>query len=130
MSKKKIYIPDPTAKELEILQILWGNGPSSVRFVNDKIQEKHSVGYTTTLKIMQIMTAKKILTRSKDGKNHIYKAGLQKDETTGNLIKKFVDNVFQGSSSNLIMQILGNTQPTKEELEKVKNYLNKLQDND
>jgi len=118
MSKEKKY--NPTETEFEILQILWSNGPSTVRFVNDKQNEEKEVGYTTTLKIMQIMAEKGILEVDKANKQHIYNPTLKESETKEMLLDGFVKKAFAGSAMNLVMQALGNHNPSKEELNEKK----------
>ena len=100
-------ILQPTDAELEILQILWENGPSTVRFINDRLNEKKNVGYTTTLKIMQIMHKKGILTRRKKERTHVYSPVLKEVETQSLLIDRLLRIAFSGSASKLIMQALG-----------------------
>ncbi len=117
----------PTASELEVLQILWENGPSTVKFVNDQLSKKKEVGYTTTLKIMQIMNEKKILEREKSGRSHIYKPVSQKDETQNLLLEKVLETAFGGSASKLVMQALGRTKTSKEEIEEIKKYIEKVE---
>ena len=85
MSQK--FIPKPTESELEILQILWMNGPSSVRFVNDQLNKKREVGYTTTLKLMQIMVEKEIAERNTDNRTHIYSSKVDEADTKKALLK-------------------------------------------
>lgn len=116
----------PTDSELEVLAILWENGPSTVRFINDKLNESRQVGYTTTLKIMQIMHAKKLLVRQQDGKSHIYTPTIEENSIQNRLINKMVDSAFGGSASKLIMQTLGNHKSTKEELDEIRKLLDEL----
>ena len=97
----------PTASELEVLQILWKNGASTVKSVNDELNTNKNVGYTTTLKIMQIMYEKGLLDREKSGRSHIYKPVPQKDETQNVLLEKILETAFAGSASKLVMQALG-----------------------
>lgn len=117
----------PTYAELEILQVLWENGPSTVRFINEQLSEKKNVGYTTTLKIMQIMTDKGILSRQKKGKTHIYQAILKENETQSLLVDKLLKIAFGGSASKLVMQTLGNKKTTEEELQKIKDLIATLE---
>lgn len=117
----------PTYAELEILQVLWENGPSTVRFINEQLSEKKNVGYTTTLKIMQIMTDKGILSRQKKGKTHIYQAILKENETQSLLVDKLLKIAFGGSASKLVMQTLGNKKTSKEELQKIKDLIATLE---
>jgi BlaI family transcriptional regulator, penicillinase repressor len=113
----------PTESELEILQILWQNGPSSVRFVNEELTKQREVGYTTTLKLMQIMFDKRLLSRTEEGRYHLYKAEIEEEATQINLLEKFVDATFRGSAMKLVMQALGNHDSSKEELEEIKKLI-------
>src|SRR5437763_1714146 len=118
---------EPTKSELEILQVLWQHGPSTVRFVNDKLNEqKRAVQYTSTLKLMQIMTEKKMLNRDESNMKHIYTAAIGEEKTKGFLLDKFVDAMFNGSASSLMMQLLGNKKASKKELQEIRDLLNKL----
>lgn len=123
-------LPKPTEAELEILQVLWENGPSSVRFVNDELAEKREVGYTTTLKLMQIMFEKGLVSRNTDARSHIYEAAIERDVTQRNLLGTFVDNVFSGSAMNLVMQALGNHKASKDELDQIKALIEKMENED
>ncbi|AWG26475.1 BlaI/MecI/CopY family transcriptional regulator [Flavobacterium kingsejongi] len=121
---------EPTKSELEILQILWEFGPSTVRFVNDTLNEqKRAVQYTSTLKLMQIMTEKEMLVSDKTNMKHIYTPAIEEKKTKGFLLDKFVDTLYNGSSSSLMMQLLGNKKTSKKELDEIRNLLDKL-DND
>ncbi|MFK8101231.1 MAG: BlaI/MecI/CopY family transcriptional regulator [Saprospiraceae bacterium] len=113
-------ISKPTESELEILQILWQVGPSSVRFVNDKLNQKREVGYTTTLKIMQIMADKHLVLRNTESRTHIYSANVSEADTQKQLLQKFVDATFRGSAMKMVLQALGNHEASDEELEKIK----------
>ena len=119
----------PTDSELEILQILWASGPSSVRFVNEKLNEFRPVGYTTTLKLLQIMNEKGITTRNTSTRTHIYAANIKEIETQGRLLKDFLKSTFRGSAMQLVMQTLGNHNATQEELDKIKSLIKKLENN-
>jgi predicted transcriptional regulator len=122
----------PTDSELEILNILWENGPSTVRFVNDTINEKREVGYTSTLKTMQLMLDKNLLSRDIKERIHYYIAAIDEAHTQTNLLNEFVENTFRGSPSSLMMRMLGsNSSTSMEELRKmkdlIKQYENKIQ---
>jgi len=117
---------DPTKSELEILQVLWEYGPSTVRFVNDRLNEQKDVNYTSTLKLMQIMVDKEILKRDESQMKHVYHVIEDEQKTRNHLLNKFVDSMYKGSSGNLVMQILGNNTPSKEDLQAIKELLNKL----
>ena len=127
MASKNSNEIKPTEAELEILQILWNNGPSSVRSVNDIMGVKKDVGYTTTLKIMQIMTEKGLTKRNTSERKHIYEAAFPEKAIKQNLINRFVEATFNGSASQLVMQLLGNGNPTKEELEEIKTLIDKIE---
>lgn len=120
-------LPKPTESELEILQVLWENGPSSVRHVNDKLSERREVGYTTTLKLMQIMHEKGLVNRNTDARSHIYEAAVSRDKTQLNLLGNFVDSVFSGSAMDLVMQALGNHNASREELDRIKALIERLE---
>ncbi len=117
----------PTDAELEILQVLWQNGPSTVRFVNDELNKTKEVGYTTTLKIMQLMTEKNMVRRDESNRSHVYEALLKEEATQKQLLNKFLDTTFRGSASRLVMQALGSHQTTPEELNQIRELLNKLE---
>lgn len=118
---------EPTRSELEILQVLWKHGPSTVRFVNDTLNEvKRTVQYTSTLKLMQIMAEKKMLTRDESQMKHIYHAAVEEQKTKGLLLDRFVEALYEGSASNLVQQLLGNKKTSKKELQAIKDMLSDL----
>lgn len=118
---------EPTRSELEILTILWQHGPSTVRFVNDQLnKEKREVQYSSTLKLMQIMFEKKILLRDDSSMKHVYRSAEGEQKTKGLLLDRFLASTFNGSASNLMMQLLNNSKVSKEELDEIKNLLKKL----
>ncbi len=122
-----IHLPKPTDAELEILQVLWQHGPITVRFVNEEQNRKRPVGYTTTLKIMQIMTEKKMLLRDTRGRSHVYRAAYQEQETKKLLLDRFLETTFGGSAMKLVMQALGNRRTSREELDRIRAYLDTLE---
>lgn len=115
----------PTESELEILQILWQKEHCTVRDVHEALDKKDA-GYTTTLKLMQIMHEKGLVERDTTAKTHIYKALLNQEKTQQQLVNKMIDNVFNGSAARLVMQALGNQSASKEEIDLIKEYLDKL----
>ena len=118
---------EPTKSELEILQVLWEHGPSTVRFVNDQLnQQKRAVQYTSTLKLMQIMADKGILNRDETNMKHVYSPAVEEQKTKSFLLERFVDTMYNGSASKLLMQLLGNKKTSKKELQEIKDLLNKL----
>jgi BlaI family transcriptional regulator, penicillinase repressor len=120
-------IPKPTDSELEILQILWQKGEATVRTVNDEINLSKETGYTTTLKLMQIMHEKDLVTRNAAGKQHIFKANLEEKATQKNLVNRFIDAAFQGNAMSLVMQTLGNHQASSEEMAQLKALIVELE---
>ncbi len=128
MSNKTIQ--QPTDSELEILRILWEKGPSTVRFVNEQLNLNRRVGYTTTLKIMQIMTDKKLVIRNENARSHVYYAAFEEKDIQNRLINKILDTAFGGSASQLVLQILGNHNASREELEEIRKLLSKLEKTD
>ena len=117
----------PTESELEILNIIWQNGPSTVREVHDILSRTKESGYTTTLKLMQIMNDKGILHRNTETKTHVYSAAIKQEQVQGQLLKRMVDTIFNGSTAAMVMQALGNTQADTKELEQIKNYLKEME---
>jgi len=117
----------PSENELKILQILWDQGPSSVRDVHEKISENKDSGYTTTLKLMQIMATKGIAIRDTSARTHIYSASISESETKTDLLSKFTSATFKGSSSTLVMQALGNGNATQKELDEIKALISTIE---
>jgi predicted transcriptional regulator len=125
--KTTSFKTEPTKSELEILQVLWKHGPSTVRFVNDTLNEqKRTVQYTSTLKLMQIMAEKKMLTRDETNMKHIYIAAMEEQQTKSFLLTRFVDSMFNGSASSLMVQLLGNKKTSQKELQEIKEILKQL----
>lgn len=116
----------PTEGELEILQVLWDKGKATVRDVHEVILETKDAGYTTTLKLMQIMFEKGLVIRDDSAKTHIYQANVSKEKTQSQFVGKMITSLFGGSSSQLVMQALGSQAPTKEEIDEIQQYLNNL----
>ncbi|WP_259068822.1 BlaI/MecI/CopY family transcriptional regulator [Mucilaginibacter sp. X4EP1] len=124
-------LSEPTKSELEILQVLWEFGPSTARFVNDYInKEKRPVIYMSTLKLMQIMLEKSLLEKDSSQMTHIYKAAVEEGKTKGFLLDRVVDNLFNGSAGNLMMQLLGNKKISPKEMEEFKELIKKIDQKD
>lgn len=119
----------PTDSEIEILHILWEKGASSVRDINDALNQRREVGYTTTLKLMQIMNEKGLVIRDTGNKVHIYYAAVKENETKNNLMEDFIKTAFQGSAMNLVMQALGNSKSSPEEIKELKSLIDKIENN-
>ena len=119
--------PVPTAAELEILQVLWDNGPSTVGDVNKKLNEVRKVGYTTTLKLMQIMAEKGLVGRDVTKRAHVYSSQVSADQTQKKLLSNLMDKAFQGSASRLVMQALSTRKATDEELAEIRRLLDEIE---
>ena len=117
----------PTDSELEVLALIWQRGELTVRQIHDQIKRSRDIGYTTTLKIMQIMFEKGMLTRSKQGKTHLYNAVESQQKTQDGLLNKMVNTAFHGSAKDLVMQALGSTKTSKAELDEIRAYLDKIE---
>jgi len=117
----------PTESELEILGILWERGPSTVREIHDILSQTKDAGYTTTLKLMQIMHEKELVARDTSSKTHVYTAAISQQKTQQQLLDKMIDTVFGGSASQLVMQALGHHQSSEEELQKIRQYLTAIE---
>jgi len=118
---------EPTKSELEILQVLWQHGPSPVRFVMGELNKIRELNYTATLKLMQLMVDKGILKRDESRMQHVYHVVEEENKTKEHLLDKFLDTLYQGSAGSLMMQLAGNKKTTKEDLQKMKELLDKLQ---
>ena len=118
----------PTNSELEILQVIWRKGSCTVRDVNEQLVKDKSaeIGYTTTLKLMQIMHEKGLLERETSSRTHIYKALVSQTATSQNLLNTLIETVFNGSSAQLVMQALSKKNSSREEIEMIKKYLDQL----
>jgi predicted transcriptional regulator len=119
--------PKPTESELEILQVLWQHGPSTVRFVNDDLSQHREIGYTTTLKLLQLMLDKGLVLRDDATKTHVYRAAVRQEETQGLLLDRFVEATFGGSALKLVMQALGNRRTSREELDQIRTLLDEIE---
>ena len=122
----------PTESELAILGVLWTHGPSTVKFVNEHLNAQgpeKEIGYTTTLKLMQIMHEKEFLARKKNGRMHIYSPLITQKESQQNLVNELLDSAFQGSAMKLVMQALGNRRSTPQELDEIRAFLDQLEEN-
>ncbi len=118
----------PTDSEMEILQLLWEHGPLTVRELNDKLNQQRRVGYTTSLKMMQIMTQKGLLTRDTALRSHIYSPALRPEDVQSNILDHVLKTVFMGDRSRLVMQALGNHNVTTEELSELKALIQKMEE--
>jgi len=116
----------PTESELEILQVLWDKSYATVREVHEEMSKTKDCGYTTTLKLMQIMFEKGLVKRDDSNKTHIYQPNISKDKTQKQMVGKMVTSLFGGSASQLVMQALGSQSTSKEELDEIQKLLDNL----
>jgi predicted transcriptional regulator len=116
--------PKPTASELQILHVLWERGPSTVREVHQALNEKRPIGYTSVLKLMQIMTAKGTLRRNEEQRAHVYEAVQPAEKTKRELALDVLQRVFDGSASQLMMHALADRKASKEEVDELRRLLN------
>ena len=117
----------PTASELEILRVLWARGPSTVREVHEALSEKKSLGYTTVLKLLQIMTAKGTVRRDEGQRAHVYEACQPATETKRQLVGDVLQRVFEGSASELMMHALEGRRTSKRELDELRRLLDEYE---
>ncbi len=118
----------PTNKELAILGILWNNGPSTVRQVNEEMNKQQKTGYTTTLKLMQIMTEKGLVVRDDSKFQHIYKPAISEEKTQNQVVGDLLEKVFSGSAEKLVMRALSAKKVSAKELSKIKKMIAKIEE--
>ncbi len=125
MARKKL--PKPTEAELAILRELWELGKASVRQVQERLEAKRGTGYTTTLKLMQIMLEKGLLRRDESQHAHVYEAAVTRRKTQRQLLGDMLEQVFDGSAQQLVMQALSTQKSTPAELAEIRNLLDELE---
>jgi BlaI family penicillinase repressor len=119
----------PTASELEILRVLWTRGPSTVREVHDSLKEKKTLGYTTVLKLLQIMIAKGTVRRNETQRAHVYEAGRPAEQTKRQIAGDMLQRVFEGSASELMTHALAGKRASREEIEELHRLLDEYERN-
>ncbi len=122
--------PRPTDAELAILRVLWRRGPSTVRQVHEDLERRSLTGYTTILKLLQIMTEKGLVERDESERAHVYVARLPEEQTLGQLVGDLLDRAFEGSSSRLVMRALESRPATREELSEIRRMLDLMEGED
>ena len=125
MARSHPLLPRPTDAELTILRVLWERGPSTVRQVNEALSASRGTGYTTTLKLMQIMAEKGLVTRDESDRTHLYTARLAQDRTQQQLVSDLMHRAFGGSASALVMQALSAQPVSLEELDGIRKLIDK-----
>lgn len=121
---------EPTRSELEILQALWTNGPSTVRAVHDVLKTQRDVNYSSVLKLMQIMHEKGLLVRDESQMKHVYSPAEEEEITKQSLLSRFIDTVYNGSVSGLMMQLVGRSKVSQKQQEELRKMLEKFDRND
>ena len=116
----------PTESELDILRILWEKGSATVREVHEILELNKETGYTTTLKQMQIMHERSFVSRDTSSKVHIYKPAIKQEKVQEQVLDRIINSVYSGSPAKLVMQALGNYSASKEEMDLIRNFINKL----
>ena len=116
----------PTESELEILQVLWVRGIATVREVHEELIKGKDIGYTTTLKLMQIMHDKGLVKRDESMRTHVYQAAVNKEKTQKHLLSKMIDSLFGGSSTQLVLQALGEGKASAAEIAQIQTLLDNL----
>ena len=117
----------PTESELEILQVIWKKGQCTVRDVHEELSKNKDAGYTTTLKLMQIMHDKGMVERDTTSKTHLYKSLITREQAQQTAIDKIISTVFKGSTSDLVIQALGHHRASKDEIDAIKDYLKQFE---
>jgi len=125
MARKKTS--GPTVRELAILGVLWEKGPSTVREVHEALRQDAQTGYTTTLKLMQIMAEKGLVVREDDGRRHIYRPALSEEKTQKQLVQDLLEKVFAGSAEKLVMRALSAQKVTPKELKRIREMLDEME---
>jgi BlaI family transcriptional regulator, penicillinase repressor len=120
-------LPRPTPGELEILRVLWDRGPSTVREVQDALGAERGAGYTTVLKLLQIMAEKDLVRRDESARAHIYAARVPETQTQRQLVRDLVDRAFGGSAAQLVVQALSGRRASAEEIERIRRLLDEIE---
>jgi BlaI family penicillinase repressor len=120
-------LPRPTPGELEILRVLWDRGPSTVREVQDALGAEKAAGYTTVLKLLQIMAEKDLVRRDESARAHVYAARVPETQTQRQLVRDLVDRAFGGSAAQLVVQALSGRRASSEEIERIRKLLDEIE---
>jgi BlaI family penicillinase repressor len=123
MKFKRQSLPKPTEGELELLRVLWEKGPATVRELHDAVNLQRAVGYTSVLKILQIMTEKGLVEREESNKAHIYRAAASQEETQNQLLRDLSERLFSGSAAQLAMHALALQPTSDEELDEIRTLI-------
>ena len=127
VNKKRAALPKPTPSELAILGVLWRIGPATVRQVHEALGRGHAASYTTTLKLMQIMTGKGLLERDERGRAHLYRPVSKREETQGRIVSDLLDRAFGGSAAELVLRALSERRASAEEIREIRATLDSIE---
>jgi BlaI family penicillinase repressor len=119
--------PRPTPAELELLRVIWEHGPSTVRDIQERMQKQRTTGYTTVLKLLQIMTDKGLVRRDERARAHVYAAQVPQEQTQGQLVRDLLDRAFGGSATKLVMHALSARKTSREDLERIRQMLDDVE---
>jgi BlaI family transcriptional regulator, penicillinase repressor len=120
--------PKPTAAELELLSVLWNRGPSTVREIHEALSSEKETGYTTTLKILQKMTDKGLVTRDESQRSHVYQAALGAEKTQRQLVHELLEKAFGGAADKLIQHALSSRKVSRDEIDTLRQLLDELEE--
>ena len=120
-------VPRPTKAELEILRVLWQRGPSTVRDVHETLNHSRATGYTTVLKLLQIMADKGLVRRDERTRAHVYAARAAEAQTQRQLVRDLLDRAFDGSATKLVMQALADKKASPEEIARIRRLLDEME---
>jgi BlaI family penicillinase repressor len=123
MMMKQPTLPKPTEAELELLRVLWSKGSATVREIHEEIAHERALGYTSVLKVLQIMTEKGLVQRAESGKAHLYRATVSQQETQSQMLRDLSDRLFSGSATQLAMHALSMQPASAQDLEEVRKIL-------
>ena len=128
MKMSKANLPKPTEGELELLRVLWAKGPSTVRELHDAVSRERELGYTTVLKLLQIMTEKGLVQRTEVGRAHVYRTTASQEETQSQLLKDLSERLFSGSAAQLAMHALSMAPASTDELKEIRKLIDRRQE--
>lgn len=120
--------PTPTRSEMEILEQLWERDEATAQTIHDALGGTRSVGYTGTLKLMQLMHQKGLLGRRREGRSHVYYPLIDEQDTKSSLLGTFIDATFAGSASRMMMHLLGHKKVSRKELDEIRDYLDRIEE--
>jgi predicted transcriptional regulator len=128
MKMSKANLPKPTEGELELLRVLWAKGSATVRELHDAVSQERALGYTTVLKLLQIMTEKGLVQRTEVGRAHVYRTTASQEETQSQLLRDLSKRLFSGSAAQLAMHALAMEPASSDELKEIRKLIDRRQE--